>query len=390
VFFSYDTANRRSTLTLSNGVNVSYTYDNDSRVTGITYKFNANTLGNLTYSYDSLGRRTQVGGSFAGLPGAVASATYDAANELTNWNGTRISYDLNGNMLSDGSNAFSWNARNQVATLNGRNLQYDAAGRRIQNQSGTSLLYSGGNAVQELSGAAVTANLTTGAVDEAYTRTDSAGSSTPLKDGLDSTIGLVDANGNIVTSYTYDPFGNTTTAGAASMNPSQYTGRENEGNGLYYYRARYYSPVFGRFVSEDPMGFAGSGVNFYAYAGNNPISFSDPLGLSPESDQALANLHDIFKPLDDFYAAQKLAHRKDPDTGNPLSIRSAGESFGDCMANHAKDYSIVGVVDLVWGSSTGSDPGLRDTFVGGLVGGNHIMGLVGGDSEQLELLQRMI
>ena len=108
VGFSYDTVNRRSTLTLSNGVNMSYTYDNDSRVTGITYKFNANTLGNLTYTYDSLGRRTQVGGSFAqtGLPGAVTSATYDAANELTNWNGTAISYDLNGNMLSDGTNAF--------------------------------------------------------------------------------------------------------------------------------------------------------------------------------------------------------------------------------------------------------------------------------------------
>ena len=90
VGFSYDTANRRSTLTLSNGVNISYTYDNDSRVTGITYKFNANTLGNLTYSYDSIGRRTQVGGSFAktGLPGAITSATYDAANELTNWTGT--------------------------------------------------------------------------------------------------------------------------------------------------------------------------------------------------------------------------------------------------------------------------------------------------------------
>ena len=105
VGFSYDTASRRSTLTMSNGVNMAYTYDNDSRVTGITYKFNASTLGNLTYSYDSLGRRTQVGGSFAqtGLPGPVTSATYDAANELTNWNGTAISYDLNGNTLSDGT-----------------------------------------------------------------------------------------------------------------------------------------------------------------------------------------------------------------------------------------------------------------------------------------------
>jgi YD repeat-containing protein len=92
VGFSYDSANRRSTMALSNGVNVLYTYDNDSRVTGITYKFNANSLGDLSYTYDSLGRRTLAGGSFAGtgLPGAVTSATYDAANELTNWHGAQL------------------------------------------------------------------------------------------------------------------------------------------------------------------------------------------------------------------------------------------------------------------------------------------------------------
>ncbi len=83
-----------------------FPYDNDSRVTGITYNFNATTLGDLEYSYDSLGLRTQVSGSFGrtNLPVAMASATYDAANELTNWNGALISYDLNGNMLSDGVN----------------------------------------------------------------------------------------------------------------------------------------------------------------------------------------------------------------------------------------------------------------------------------------------
>jgi len=183
VGFSYDTASRRSTLTLSNGVNMSYTYDNDSRVTGITYKFNANTLGNLTYSYDSLGRRTQVGGSLAqtGLPGTVASATYDAANELTNWNGTPINYDLNGNMLSDGTNAFSWNARNQVATLNSVSLQYDGFGRRTKNLQNTSFLFDGANAVQELSGSTATANLISGGIDEIFTRTDSGGAFTPLE-----------------------------------------------------------------------------------------------------------------------------------------------------------------------------------------------------------------
>ena len=280
--FSYDNINRRATLTLSNGVNVSYSYDNDSRVTGITYKFNANTLGNLTYTYDSLGRRTQVGGSFAqtGLPTAVTLATYDAANELTNWNGTAISYDLNGNMLSDGTNSFSWNARNQVAGLNGRNLQYDAAGRRVQNLLGLSFLYDGANAAQELSGSTVTANLLSGGVDEVFTRTDSSGSFTPLKDALGSTIGLVDVSGNLVTSYTYDPFGNTTVSGFTNTNEFQYTGRENEGNGLYFYRNRFYSPLLSRFISEDPLGFTGSGPNFYSYVFDSPTNLVDPYGLS--------------------------------------------------------------------------------------------------------------
>jgi RHS repeat-associated core domain len=280
VGFSYDTANRRSTLTLSNGVNMSYTYDNDSRVTGITYKFNANTLGNLTYSYDSLGRRTQVGGSFAqtGLPTAVTSATYDAANELTNWNGTLISYDLNGNMLSDGDNSFAWNARDQVAALNSVSLQYDSFGRRTKNLQNTSFLYNGANAVQELSGSTPTANLISGGIDEIFARADSAGTVTPLKDALGSTIALVDASGNLVTQFAYDPFGNTTVSGAASSNAFQYTGRENEGNGLYFYRARYYSPLLGRFISPDPIGFTG-GVNSYRYAYDSPPNANDPTGL---------------------------------------------------------------------------------------------------------------
>ena len=254
--FSYDNINRRTSLTLPNNVVVSYRYDNDSRPTGLTYQFGANTLGNLTYTYDELGRRVQTGGTFArtGLPGAVTSGTYDAANELTNWNGLTINYDANGNMLSDGTNSFTWNARNQVTTLNAVSLQYDAFGRRIKNAAGTSFLYNGANTVQELSGSTVIANLLSGGIDEIFSRTDSFGAFTPLKDILGSTVALVDSNGNIQTSYTYDPFGNTSVTGTSNTNEFQYTGRENEGNGLYYYRNRYYSPLLGRFISQDPLG----------------------------------------------------------------------------------------------------------------------------------------
>jgi RHS repeat-associated protein len=91
---------------------------------------------------------------------------------------------------------------------------------------------------------------------------------------------LVDSSGNLTTQYTYDPSGNTTATGSASSNAFQYTGRENDANGIYYYRARYYSPTFGRFLSEDPAGFSGSGPNLYGYAGGDPISSSDPTGLA--------------------------------------------------------------------------------------------------------------
>jgi RHS repeat-associated protein len=56
----------------------------------------------------------------------------------------------------------------------------------------------------------------------------------------------------VQTSYTYEPFGKTSVTGASSSNPSQYTARENDQTGLYYHRARYYSPSLQRFISEDP------------------------------------------------------------------------------------------------------------------------------------------
>ncbi len=90
VAFSYDAAGRRTSLTLPNGVVVGYSYDTASQLAGLTYQSGATTLGNLSYAYDLAGRRSQVGGSFArnGLPSALSSATYNAANEVTQWGAT--------------------------------------------------------------------------------------------------------------------------------------------------------------------------------------------------------------------------------------------------------------------------------------------------------------
>src|SRR5262249_44467216 len=120
---------------------------------------------------------------------------------------------------------------------------------------------------------------------EYFTRTEHAGTSsastsTFLTDALGSTVALAGAGGELSTEYTYDPFGNTT-ATTPTANGFQFTGRENDGTGLYYYRARYYSPVLQRFISEDPVGFASGSVNLYGYSSNDPVNLRDPRGRNP-------------------------------------------------------------------------------------------------------------
>jgi RHS repeat-associated protein len=159
---------------------------------------------------------------------------------------------------------------------------YDGMGRRrAKTVAGTTtqFLYDGLNPVQELSGGSPVANLLTGlGIDEYFARTDAAGVREFLTDALGSTVALADGSGSLQTEYAYEPFGGTTTSGASTTSAYGFTGREADGTGLYYYRARYYDTRQQRFVSQDPIGFAG-GPNLYAYVGNVPTHFIDPRGL---------------------------------------------------------------------------------------------------------------
>jgi RHS repeat-associated protein len=98
-------------------------------------------------------------------------------------------------------------------------------------------------------------------------QTDGSGTSTLLADALRTTLALANGAGTVQTQYTFEPFGATTLSGATSTSTAQFTGRDNDGTGLYYYRARFYHPGLQRFISEDPLGFGG-GLNAFAYAGN--------------------------------------------------------------------------------------------------------------------------
>jgi RHS repeat-associated protein len=141
------------------------------------------------------------------------------------------------------------------------------------------LLYDGANVVQEAVEGSATANLLTGLEsDQLFSRTTEGGTDSYLTDHLGSAIALANGSGEIGTTYSYDPFGRSTEGGEPSDNPFQFTGRENDGTGLQYNRARYYSPSFSRFISRDPAGFEGSGDNLYWYVNDNPLDFTDPSG----------------------------------------------------------------------------------------------------------------
>jgi len=289
ITIAYDAANRRTQTKLTNGQTVNYTYDDASQLTAITYKNADGTIiGDLTYGYDQTGQRTQAGGSLArmNLPND-SSGSVNPANRLTTWNGKTFTYDQNGNLTNDGTNTYTWNARNQLVQISGTTtatFTYDPYGRRQSktiNGTTTNFIYDGYNIVQEQNGDnTVKANYLMGGIDEVFAQQSGTGATaqtlTYLIDALQSTVRITDSTGAKVVDYTYDPYGNTT-ADATIDNSFQYTGRENDNTGLYYYRARYYSPSQHRFISEDPIGLNG-GINVYGYVAGDPISFSDPEG----------------------------------------------------------------------------------------------------------------
>jgi RHS repeat-associated protein len=292
VGLSYDSAGRRTALALPNGVSVQYAYDQDSRLQNITYAAGGNAIGNLFYQYDAAGRNTELDGSLAhtNLPFVLGQASYDAANQLTSWDNIVPAYDDDGNMTADVTgNQYVWNARNQLVGITGAasaSFSYDSFNRRISKHIGPQTVgyeYDGANRVSETSGTS-TASLLPGGIDEYFQRSEASGVTVPIADALGSTIGTIDASGNLATTYWYDPYGSTTIAGTTSSNSTEYAGRENDGLKLYFYRARYYNPETGRFISEDPIGLLG-GINEYAYVGDNPTGYVDPSGLDKQAPE---------------------------------------------------------------------------------------------------------
>jgi RHS repeat-associated protein len=280
--YTYDRSGNVLTANDAAGT-TTYSYDAATQLTGAT----APGL-NETYAYDAAGNRTRRGG---------ITYTYDAADQLTSSSdGATYTYDANGNLRTKTSGGqtttFTWDARDQLARIDFADgtyaaYAYDGTGSRVSKRDRTGVVtyyvYDGFDLVQEVNAAGqVIANYVYASLDTPLSMARDGATYYYFYDGLGNVTGLTDAAGTVVTSYRYDPWGNVIAAGGSNpslANPFRFTGRQWDAeSGLYYYRARYYDPQLGRFISSDPL-TRGGGGNRYAYVENNPIGWGDALGL---------------------------------------------------------------------------------------------------------------
>jgi RHS repeat-associated protein len=255
-----------------------YDYDKTYQLTRATHP----AMPEEQFSYDPVGNQ---------LGTAV-----DLDNALLEDSEYTYAYDFNGNRIervkkeTGEKTQYFYDFENRLIKVESPGLlaqyKYDPFGRRIEknvNGAITRYAYDGPNVLLEYDGsgnikARYLHNL---AIDDPLAVEQNGQIYYYHKDGLGSIVSMTDQTGQVVQTYEYDSFGNISSRTGNIPNPFTYTGREyDEETALYYYRARYYDPKAGRFITRDPIGFAGGDVNLYRYVQNNPVTWVDPMGLA--------------------------------------------------------------------------------------------------------------
>ncbi|HEX2893754.1 MAG TPA: RHS repeat-associated core domain-containing protein [Marmoricola sp.] len=280
----------------------SYAYDAIGNRTSQTSYLPSGSPTITTYGYPASGSASTLDGTSGG-PHAVSSVVSKVGSTTTAT--TSYQYDPAGQMRTRGGQTLTWDPEGKLATAvnsagapAAKNV-YDADGNRLlrKDPDGTIRLYLDSTEITLKSGTATSQRWYTFAGRIVATRT-AAGLQLLSTDAQGTGQVQISAFNAAYTKRRFDPFGNART-GTSSPSGTAWTGDHGfldkpvDQSGLTQVGARYYDAAVGKFVSPDPVLDTSNPIqtNAYAYAGNNPTTFTDPTGLSynPDGPQPACN-----------------------------------------------------------------------------------------------------